>query len=356
MRMYCSDVASVQLQTVLPSSGGRNMVSNLKHRHDMTMSDVRLSDPQRLDAAISLLFPPSVRVQRSQDLFGCVHSLRLLTLSNGVRLLLKCSPLPGTPLLRRERLFLETEARSLVLLGQSANPCVPQIYHYDPRGGALGSAHLIRQYIKGRSLFELQDEITSQQKRDLDRHLGFLASSISQNVASAFGSLQQVAMGGGKRSWRDAFSALFESVLRDAEDMLIHIPYAEVRREMSRLSRVLDEVSLPRLVVVDFGRPSHVLINERTHQLTGIIDFSSAFWGDFLMAEIFEHPSASVLEGAGLPMTRSRGEHIRLLMYSCYRLISRITIQYYRNRNDSEEIEARRRLMVNIAELAASES
>lgn len=277
-------------------------------------SDVRLNEPRRLNAVISFLFPSSIQVQRSQDLFGCIHSLRLLTLSNGVQLLLKCSPLPETPLLRRERAFLETEARFLVLLSRSANPCVPQIYHYDPRGGPLGSAHLIRQYVKGKSLFELRDEITSQQQSDIDRHLGFLVSAIGQNVAPGFGSLQQVAMGAGKSSWRDAFCALFESVLRDAEDMFIHMPYAEIRHELFRLSSALDEVSLPRLVVVDFGQPCHVLINERSHQLSGVVDFTSAFWGDFLMAQIFEHPSIAVSEGAGLPMSRTRGEKIRLLM------------------------------------------
>lgn len=305
--MHCTDVATVQ--RVRPSPGGCNMISKRNNT-----SDLGRNEGPRLDAVISSLFPSTIRVQRSQDLFGRIHSLRLLTLSNGVRLLLKSSPLPGTPLLRQERLFLETEARFLVLLSQSANPCVPQIYHYDPRGGPLGSAHLIRQYMKGRSLCELQDQVTSQQQSDIDRHLGFLVGAIAQNIAPGFGSLQQVAMGAGKRSWRDAFSALFESVLRDAEDMFIHIPYAQIRHELTRLSSALDEVSLPRLVVVDFGKPSHVLIHEMSHQLTGIVDFSSAFWGDFLMAEIFEHPSISVLEGAGLPMARTRGELIRLSM------------------------------------------
>lgn len=270
---------------------------------------------QRLDAVLSLLFPSTVRVQRSQNILGHVHSLRLLTLSNGVRLLLKGSPFPGTPLLRQERYFLETEARFLALLGQSANPCIPQLYHFDPLGRLLGSAYLIRQYVKGTSLSEMENQLTARQRNDIDRHLGFLASTIGQNVAPGFGSLQQVATGAGRRSWRESFCALFESVLRDAEDMFIHLPYAEIRHELGRLASALEEVTLPRLVVASFGRPSHVLLDETSKQVSGVVDFSSAFWGDMLMAELFKNPSTAVLEGAGMPLTRTKREDIRLLMY-----------------------------------------
>lgn len=272
-------------------------------------------ESQRLDAVLLLLFPSTIHVQQSQNIPGHLHTLRRLTLSNGSRLLLKGSPVHGTPLLRQERHFLEAEARFLALLGQSANPCIPQLYHYDPRGTPLGSAYLVRQYVKGTTLRDMENRMTVQQHDHLDRHLGFLLSTIGQNVAPRFGALQQVASGVGRRSWRESFWALFEGVLRDAEDMFIHLPYAEIRHEVSRLASALDQVTLPRLVVVGFGRPSHVLLDECSKQLSGIVDFSSAFWGDVLMAEIFENPSTAVLEGAGMPLTRTDGEEIRLLMY-----------------------------------------
>lgn len=271
---------------------------------------------RKLDTILSLLFPSIIHVQQSQTIHGHLHSLHLLALSNGVQLLLKGSPVTGTPLLRQERHFLEAEARFLALLGQNANPCIPQLYHYDPRGTLLGSSYLIRLYMKGATLSEMESRINDEERNGIDRHLGFLLSTIAQNVAPAFGSLQQVACGKGKRSWRESFWALFEGVLRDAEDMFIHLPYAEIRYEVARLASALDDVTLPRLVVVGFGRPSHVLLDESSKQLSGVVDFSSAFWGDVLMAEIFEDPSPAVLEGAGMPLTRTQSEETRLLMYA----------------------------------------
>ncbi|OOQ81682.1 hypothetical protein PEBR_42040 [Penicillium brasilianum] len=346
--MHYSDVTTRSARISLK---GSNMPSL---HHDLPAAEY--DEYRRLDAVLSLLFPSTVRVQRSQTITGHVHSLRRLTLSNGLCLLLKSSPYPGTPLLRQERFYLETEARVLALLGQSANPCIPQLYHYDPRGSFFGSAFLLRQYVKGSSLADMESRLTVRERNDIDRHLGFLATTIGQNVAPGFGSLQQVAIGAGKRSWREAFCALLESVLRDAEDMFIHLPYAELRHELVRLASALDEVTLPRLTVVGFGRSTHVLLDEESKQLSGVVDFSSAFWGDMLMAEIFETPSLAVVEGAGLPLIRTKRENIRVLMYSCYRLVCQITLQYYRNRDEPKEFDARRRLTAAIANMAAVES
>ncbi|KAJ5749982.1 Aminoglycoside phosphotransferase [Penicillium manginii] len=345
--MHRSNVQTYTHSSVLPLKG----VSSNSSRN--MIQPTGLSEYERLDALLALLFPSTVYLQNSQSITGHMHSLRLLKLSNGARLLLKASPSTGTPLLRHERFFLETEARFLALLGQSANPCIPQIYHYDPFGSQLGSSYSLRQYVKGTPLSEMACQLTLQQRNGIDRHLGFLAGTIGQNVAPAFGSLQQVAVGAGKLSWRDAFCALFESVLRDSEDMFINLPYGQIRDELSRLQSALEEVTLPRLVVIGLGRSSHVLLDEESKQLSGVIDFSSAFWGDILMAEVFENPNPAVISGAGLPLARTPGEIIRLLMYACYRLVSQVTVQYYRNQDETKEFDARRRLTATITKMMA---
>lgn len=294
--------------SAMPSLGGAQSHANTVYRPSSVVTD----EQHRLDAALSLLFPSTVHVHSSLSLSGHIHSLRMIVLSNGARLLLKGSPSSSTALLRRERSFLENEAQFLALLGQSGNPCIPQLYNYDPYGRSWGSPYLIRQYMNGKKLSEMENELSHLQRDGIDRHLGFLLSTIGQNAAPGFGTLQQVARGAGTPSWRDAFCALFEGILRDAEDTFVHLPYSEIRDELSRLAPALEGVTLPRLVVVDFGRPSHILLDEESKQLSGIVDFSSALWGDVLMAEIFENPSQAILQGAGISLFRTTEEQIRL--------------------------------------------
>ncbi|OJJ51612.1 hypothetical protein ASPZODRAFT_56548 [Penicilliopsis zonata CBS 506.65] len=317
--------------------------------------EIDTSEEHQLQSILYPLFPHTVRLQRVQSLEGHLHPLRLLTLSNGVQLILKSYPRPTTALLRRERFLLETEARMLAILNQSANPCLPQLFQYDPQGAAGQSAFLLRQYVKGTTLQEMQTLLSPQERNDIDRHLGFLANMVGQHVAPLFGPLDRVASGVGSQSWREAFFALFEGVLRDAEDMFIHLPYSEIRYEISRLAPSLEQITLPRLVVIDFGHPSQVLLDQDSRQLSGVIDLSHAIWGDILMAEIFDDASPAVWDGFGLQLTQTKLEQARLLLYSCYRSVYRITAQYYRNRDETTEIDARRRLTATIAKLEAME-
>ncbi|XBQ88131.1 hypothetical protein V6000_003763 [Aspergillus fumigatus] len=295
---------------------------------------IGLEVPNKLSVVLGHILPSTVYVRSVQCLEGHLHSHRLISLSNGARILLKCSPRPTTRLLRREQFLLGTEARVLRLLRQSAVPCVPSLLYYDPQDTLLGSAFLVH-------------------RRELDRQLGLLMNMIGQHTANSFGTLEQVALGSGTRSWREAFLVHFESILRDSEDVFVHLPYAEIRHQVCRLSPVLDEITLPRLVICAFGRPSAVLLDPVSKQLAGIVGFDSALWGDVYMGEIFEDPSPAVLDGFASRDIDCEPDLIRQLLYACYRSIHNITIQYYRERNSAAETEARRRLTRILTKMAA---
>jgi len=141
-----------------------------------------------------------------------------------------------------------------------------------------------------------------------------LTNVIGQQFSTAFGPLSKVAAGTGSYHWREAFVTLFEEVLRDAEDMFIHLPYSQIRREMYRWSFALDEIKTPRLVVVNFGRPSEVLLDPETRQLSGLLEFGSALWGDVMLAEMFESPSDAFLAGFGPIPSSGQSQYIRSML------------------------------------------
>ncbi|KAK4124195.1 hypothetical protein N657DRAFT_571124 [Parathielavia appendiculata] len=71
---------------------------------------------------------------------------------------------------------------------------------------------------------------------------------------------------GGAGTWSVAFHSMLEGVLRDGEDMAVVMAYSAIRRQLRRLGYVLDEVTVGRLVLVDFmldgveGRRRNVLV------------------------------------------------------------------------------------------------
>ncbi|PWY92442.1 hypothetical protein BO70DRAFT_305892 [Aspergillus heteromorphus CBS 117.55] len=314
--------------------------------------DPQPSDP--IGAVLQRHFSPSVQVKGVYSLRGHLHSINRIVLSNGDQLLLKCSPGPTTPLLRREQLLLETEARALSILKQSETPYIPSFVHYGLQGGSMGSAFLMRHYVTGSTLQEMEPRLTIQDRDGIDRALGSLAYRIGQHASDSFGSLEQVACGSGKRSWREAFVTLLEGILRDSEDAFVHLPYAEIRHQVRRLSPALEEVTSPRLVVVGLGQPSQVLLNPESKQLSGLIGLEYALWGDVQMAEIFGEPSPAVLEGFGSRLTEGRSHVARQLLYACYRSVHKVTIHYYRDQGMTTEMDARRQLTSILSQTSSS--
>ncbi|KAL2842346.1 hypothetical protein BJY01DRAFT_256761 [Aspergillus pseudoustus] len=295
-----------------------------------------------------------IHVSGVYPLAGHLHSLYLVRLSNETHLLWKCSPRPTTPLLWRKHILLDTEARALSLLNREPIPCIPRLLHYDPLGDLLGPSFLIRHHIPGSTLESMESQLTSQERKAIDRSLGLLGKRISQHTSDSFGSLGQVASAAGKQSWREAFLSLFEGILRDSEDAFINLPYGEIRYQVSRLSPVLDEILVARLVVIDFGHPSHVYVDPESKRLSGISGFGTAVWGDVYMAKIFENPSTPMLDGFGSGCAKPQPGRIRQLLYSCYRAVHSIVLQYYRkNRDTAAEIDLRRQLMATLAKMTA---
>ncbi|KAI2933452.1 hypothetical protein CBS147321_9561 [Aspergillus niger] len=199
---------------------------------------------------------------------------------------------------------------------------------------------------------ELESALTMQERDDLNRALGSLAREIGQNFSSSFGSLDQVACGSGKQSWREAFVTLLEGILRDSEDAFVHLPYAEIRNQVRRLSPALEEITSPQLVIVGLGRPSQVVLNPGSKKLAGLLGLENTLWGDVHMAEIFEAPSPAVLEGFGTRPKTNKAQVVRQLLYACYRAVHQVTIHYYRDQGMAAEIDARRRLTSVSARMA----
>ena len=218
-------------------------------------------------------------VQYIEDLPNHFHQVRLLHLSNGSRLVLKVSPPASVPLLKHERQALETEALALSLLDQSGLP-IPSIVRHEKSGKSLGSPFLITTSLRGLSLADVLPIMNRSDRLAIERQISTLEMEIAQHVSLTYGPMPLVSSGQGHVTWREAYKAMLESVLKDAEDVFLNLPYSQIREQVARTEGALDEVQEARLIVLGLGDAENILIDERTNEITGIIDFNNALWGD----------------------------------------------------------------------------
>jgi len=255
-----------------------------------------------------------IAMQQVERIQGRFHQVYLIRLADGSALVLKCLPNHTIRALRQEKHSLETERKTLETLHEYTHLPVPQVLKYDSHGGNFGSPFLLTSLIPGRTLSDLSPHLSGAQRAAVDRTLGSHVRTISALSATQFGMTDRVFAQKGSSSWREAFLALQESVLRDAEDMLVTVPYESIRYWVGRHIHRLDEVTEPRLVAFNVCDPQNVLIDERTRQVTGLVGFSNVIWGDPLMNGGIADGSDAFFEGFGERPGQSPGVQARLLM------------------------------------------
>ncbi|EFQ98124.1 hypothetical protein MGYG_01162 [Nannizzia gypsea CBS 118893] len=302
------------------------------------------------DGFIEPLFP-NQKVLDIQTYDEDPHPHYLLHMSGGTELALKTSTRQPETVLYYERHALEVEAHVLLLLESSEIWCIPKLIRCEVAPSSPAVTCLLRYKCPGTPLSEIKEKLTPEELSRIDKQLGIAVDQIGQHTATKFGPVHDICMGRGERTWKHAFLNLLESLLWNAENMLISLPYFEIRHQASRLSAVFDAVTEPRLILYNISQPSHIIIDPETKDISGIIDFTAATWGDVLMTDIFENPSADILKGYGSDPTRDGFAPIRLLFYSCYRNILKIVKQYYRNQGHEEELRVRKALMSNLASI-----
>ncbi|MCJ1394748.1 hypothetical protein MMC18_007628 [Xylographa bjoerkii] len=221
-------------------------------------------------------------IQRVEDVPSQLHPVRLLHLSDGSRLTLKVTPPAATPLLKSERLDLETEAQSLMILAKSGLP-IPTVLTHDASGKLLGSPFLLTNRLPGTKLATLLPYLSRVERMAVDRQLSNIEATMAQHLSPTFGPVAAVCSGHGFKRWREAYKSMLGSVLKDGEDMFVNLPYAQIREMVAKAESSLDEVQEARLIVLDLGDPENVLVSDRTKEVTGLIDFRKALWGDIDM-------------------------------------------------------------------------
>ena len=207
------------------------------------------------------------------------HPIRILQLSDGSSLVLRMNTSPTVPLLRSELQVIETEAHVLMLLAESRLP-IPTVLGYDPSIETCGSSFLLTSQLPGTPLSTILPCLSRSQRTEIDYQISHLEAIMAQYMSPAFGPVALVASGRGFKRWRDAFKSMLGTILTDGEDMFVNLPYMQIREQVTRAEKSLDEVQEARLIVLDLGDADNVLVDEQTKKVTGLIGFQRALWGD----------------------------------------------------------------------------
>lgn len=252
--------------------------------------------------------------------------------------ILKCRPSsPAIRLLRHEEDRLRTEAYTLqtLLLHSSSSTktsempstrMIPRLiassphHHHltNPKTPLDPSPYILTGPFHGHLLSEISPRLSQTPSEKIQQRIGFFYRNltISFSPCSSSASTQQQAQtkpfgplhppsccssASGSScftTWSQFYTTLLETLLLDAEDALINLPYAFIRETVRRNQTALDRITRPKLVFLEGLIDEKNIVVRRCRlesrsgsgdewEISGILDWSGVIWGDEWMSDGF---------------------------------------------------------------------
>ncbi|WP_381797511.1 phosphotransferase family protein [Streptomyces niveus] len=274
----------------------------------------------RLAAILEEGMPGAARAVAGYEALGggTYNFLYRVRLDDGGRVILKLPPDAGTPRLTYEGELLVNEAefyRSVVGVP------VPEVVH-------LALDWVLMTECPGEPWSGLANGLGDAEHERLRRELGSYVAQLHAVTGTRFGYPSGAVPTAD--TWREAFMAMLEAVLADAERFGVKLPVSGERvRELVRGAvPALDEVTVPALVHFDLWQGNILLTGEAgERRIGGVIDGERMFWGDplaeFVSLNLFGEPEddPALLAGyraGGGAADFDRSARLRMALYRCY--------------------------------------
>lgn len=247
----------------------------------MRSTTKRALGEDELVAAVTEAFGADVSITAAGELAdGTFNAVWLLDLDRVGPVVLKAAPPLSAPLLTYERRIARTEA--LVLeVAASAAP-VPVLHHAGFDSTGVGGDFLITSVLDGETWQRLSGGISGTERAGLRHELGRIVAGLHTVGGTGFG-YPEPSTGLRGDTWAEAFTAMFDAVLDDADRYGVVPPVpTPALRDLVRANRaLLDEVTDPVLVHFDLWEGNIMLgSHDGGRSITGLIDLERAFWGD----------------------------------------------------------------------------
>jgi aminoglycoside phosphotransferase (APT) family kinase protein len=294
--------------------------------------------PEKINELVKNSFGLEVSAKEITELTdGYFNTAYLLTLSNGLKTILKVSPPKDVQVMSYEENIMDTEVYVLNKLTSLETITVPKVLLYDKSCQLIENEFFFMEFIEGTPLNKVKTELSIEQRSKIYSELGTMVKEINSVSDNYFGYISQE----NKRfhSWTEAFLYMINELLEDALAVSAILPYETNRiyKLIYKNRSVLDSVKTPCLIHKDIWS-GNIFIDESTAKITGIIDCERAIYGDPLLDPVcgFLINNEDFMKSYAGRTVLSKEEELRVILYQIYlNLIMVIECSYRKYPDDS---------------------
>ena len=261
-------------------------------------------------------FPGRCAAEITELTAGLCNALYAVTLDNGTKTVLKVSSPGMTGKTSNEQWLIESETASMRLIAEYVPEIpAPKVLFYDDSMTRCSGKYFFMEFLEGDLMMPLRRTFTPEQAKALYGAMGRMVRDIGTVKNDSFGIVNS---GIAFDSLYGVVNQLIGNITGDMEacgaDM--GVTRAEILAQLLADKPYFDEVTEASLVHFDIWE-NNILI--RGNEITGIVDWERALWGEPLMEDRFRwygmHPD--FLEGFG-QTEFSESEQRRLTWYNLW--------------------------------------
>ncbi|MCX5411081.1 phosphotransferase family protein [Streptomyces sp. NBC_00059] len=213
---------------------------------------------------------------------GTYNTVTRVTFEDGRDWVVKIPPGHGTGMGYEQRL-LTNEVTFYEAAAGLAGGTVPVVVHSELDPSAPAGAYVVMTSLPGRPWHDVGSSLTDSETHGLRTEFGRTVGRLHGVTGTAGFGYPAEPFGPLAATWREAFTAMTDAVLADAETYgaRLPLPVARVREVFAGAADVLDEVVRPALVHFDLWQGNLLVTGEPgARRFGGIIDGERMFWGD----------------------------------------------------------------------------
>jgi aminoglycoside phosphotransferase (APT) family kinase protein len=315
-------------------------------------------DQHTAQAIVSEAFGDEAQLAGFEELAdGYFNAAYLLELRDGRRGVLKIAPPPDVPILRYERGIMRSEVETLRRVRSQTTVRAPEVLWYDSSHRIVPSDWFLMSFVPGIPFNRAREQLSPAAIAQVERTVGDSLRQMHAVEGDGFG---YMALPEQRHiTWRQAFLAMMGDLLGDGEALgvTLPVPYAELRANIHAAAGTLDEVVTPRLLHWDLW-DGNIFVDTTHGEVTGLIDFERALWGDPLMEFQFRTFATTPAfdAGYGSALLTTPEERRRRTLYNLYLYLIMIVECYVRHyATDDQEQWARARLEEELRRLVTGD-
>lgn len=268
---------------------------------------------------------------------GYFNVAYLITLSDGKKVVLKIAPPSSAKIMSYEKNIMRTEVETMRLVKEHTNVPVPEILFYDDTHSICDSDYFFMTMLKGKSYSSVKESLSETERKAIEFKLGEYNKEINKITNDKFGYYGQMDKQSG--SWAEAFFSFVTDVINDGINAGTKLPldYDVILNLIKSNLYACKDVVEAKLVHWDLWDGNVFVENGN---ISGLIDFERALWGDPLMEYYFSslNTSAAFNEGYGIEVLDDNAKNRRILYNIYLYLVMTIECDYrcYENSGQQE--------------------